>query len=108
MAQPETTEPIQENYDAPTPLGIAQETIADPRMSIARTGPSGDCVATYCGINQCGGIYWIDRRMWSLWSPIGPVEFVALLETHGVKPKDTSQLAEWHQAVLTSTPKADG
>ncbi len=87
--------------DVPAPLGIAPETVSNPKLSISGTGPAGDCILTYCGANQCGGIYWVARRMWSLWSPIGPVEFVALLETNGVKGKDTKQLTEWHKNVLT-------
>jgi hypothetical protein len=87
--------------DVPAPLGISPETTANPKMSIRGAGPAGDCVVTYCGINQCGGIYWIGRRMWSLWSPIGPVEFVALLETNGVNAKNPKQLEEWHKQILT-------
>lgn len=84
----------------PLPSGVSPETMADERRSIVSGGPDGDCIVVYCCTNQCGAIYWMGRRMWSMWAPIGPAEFVTLLETHHVRAKDAKEFAEWRMVSL--------
>jgi hypothetical protein len=84
----------------PVPSGVSPETMADERRSIESGGPAGDCIVVYCGANNCGAIYWMGRRMWSMWAPIGPVEFVTLLEINNVKAKDAKEFAEWRRVNL--------
>ena len=84
----------------PVPSGVSPETMADDRKSIESGGPAGDCIVVYCGTNNCGAIYWMGRRMWSMWAPIGPVEFVTLLEINNVKAKDAKEFADWRRVSL--------
>ncbi len=84
----------------PTPGGISPETLADEARSIYAAGPDGDCIVVYCCINECGAIYWMGRRIWSMWAPIGPAEFVTLLATNNVNPKNPKAFAEWRKANL--------
>jgi integrase len=84
----------------PVPSGVSAETWADERRSIECGGPDGDCIVVHCGTNNCGAIYWMGRRMWSMWAPIGPAEFVTLLQTNNVKPKDAKEFAEWRRGNL--------
>jgi hypothetical protein len=84
----------------PAPVGISTETLADQRRSVDSAGPDGDCIVVYCCTNKCGAIYWMGRRIWSTWTPIGPAEFVTLLETNNVKAKDAKEFAEWRRANL--------
>src|SRR6267378_4603543 len=69
----------------PVPSGVSAETMDDERRSIESDGPDGDCIVVYCGTNNCGAIYWMGRRVWSMWAPISPVEFVTLLQTNNVR-----------------------
>ena len=72
----------------------------DERRSVESSGPDGDCIVVYCCINQCGAIYWMGRRMWSMWAPIGPAEFAILLEIHRVRAMDVKEFAEWRRVSL--------
>jgi integrase len=80
--------------------GVSPETMEDGRKIIACSGPAGDCLVVYCGTNNCGAIYWLGHRLWSAWAPMGPVDFVTLLETNHVKPKDAKEFAEWRKLNL--------
>lgn len=84
----------------PVPSGISAETFADQRTNVECGAPDGDCIIVYCCYNQCGAIYWIGRRMWSMWAPIGPAEFVTLLQINNVTAKDPKEFAEWRKASL--------
>jgi integrase len=84
----------------PLPSGVSSETMADERRSIECGAPDGDCIVVYCGTNNCGAIYWMGRRVWSMWAPISPVEFMTLLQTNNVKPKDAKEFAEWRRVNL--------
>lgn len=88
------------NDRIPVPSGVSAETMDDERRSIEGGGPDGDCIVVYCGTNNCGAIYWMGRRVWSMWAPISPVEFVTLLQTNNVKPKDAKEFAEWRSVNL--------
>jgi hypothetical protein len=81
----------------PVPSGVSSDTLDDQRRSIYSAGPDGDCIVVYCGTNNCGAIYWMGRRMWSMWAPIGPAEFVTLLEINNVRAKDAKEFAEWRR-----------
>lgn len=80
--------------------GVSPETMADGRKIIACNGPAGDCLVVHCGANNCGAIYWLGHRLWSAYAPMGPVEFVTLLQTNDVKPKDAKEFTEWRRANL--------
>ena len=82
------------------PSGVSAATLADQRASIESAGPDGDCIVVYCCTNECGAIYWMGRRMWSMWAPIGPAEFVTLLQTNNVRAKDAKEFAEWRRGNL--------
>ena len=84
----------------PEPRGVSPATLVDQRRFIKSAGPEGDCIVVYCGINNCGAIFWMGRRIWSLWAPIGPAEFVTLLQTHNVMAKDPKEFTEWRRANL--------
>jgi integrase len=83
-----------------TPPGVSSETMADERRIIACSGLPGDCLVVYCGTNNCGAIYWLGHRLWCVYAPISPVEFVTLLQTNNVKPKDAKEFAEWRRLNL--------
>jgi hypothetical protein len=89
---------VQESIGVPP--GVSPETMADERKIIACAGPAGDCLVVHCGANNCGAIYWLGHRLWSAYAPMGPVEFVTLLQTNDVKPKDAKEFAEWRRANL--------
>jgi hypothetical protein len=84
----------------PVPSGISAETFADQRANIESAGPDGDCIVVYCCTNECGAIYWMGRRIWSMWAPIGPAEFVTLLQANNVKAKDPKEFAAWRRGNL--------
>lgn len=84
----------------PVPSGISAETFADQRASIQSAHPDGDCIVMYCCTNECGAIYWLGRRMWSMWAPIGPAEFVTMLVANNVRAKDAKEFAAWRRGNL--------
>jgi hypothetical protein len=89
---------VQEGIGVPP--GVSPQTMADERRIIACSGPAGDCLVVYCGTNNCGAIFWLGHRLWSAWAPMGPVDFVTLLQTNNVKPKDAKEFAEWRRGNL--------
>lgn len=87
--------------DAPLPSGIALESLHDPKLSITGQGPQGNCLCIYCPINECGGVYWFENKIWFLVSPVEPTFFISSLEANGVTMLDQATFEAWRAEVLS-------
>lgn len=73
------------------------DSLADPRFTI--TSACGSLLAHYCSRHQCGGVYDLTARAWTLYTPMTAGEFIGALPKIGVKIADTAALQIWMDSI---------
>lgn len=98
---------LASELNVPPPSGIAPESLRNPKLGITGQGPQGTCLCVYCPINGCGGVYWLQNKVWFLVMPVDPAFFVSSLAANGVTMLDQLQFAHWRAEVLSHSGNRD-
>jgi len=87
----------------PTPRAPHPTTLNNPAHTIHDA--SGTRLLCWCPIHQCGAIYHIEARVWSMEAPIGFDEFLAALRVRSILAADgADDLSRWIEACTQPAP----
>lgn len=78
------------------------DSLADPRRTIRSA--CGTLLAHYCSKHQCGGVYDLTLRAWTLYTPMTAEEFICTLPKIGVRIADTTALQVWIDSISAQQP----
>lgn len=76
------------------------DSLANPRLMIRDR--SGKLLVCFCPRHMVGGVYDLEVRAWTLYTPMEPCEFIAALPNLGVQLADGPDLQVWLDAISMS------